>query len=397
MQNSEAISLSSSDFRHAISLAGKCIERNNKTIPTLSMIHARANGVFEATGTDLDVLVSASVPRAGSAEATFLIPDYRSIIGAVKAGGGSDVTLEPAEGKFALASDTLSVEVVSNIAADDFPLSGQLIAHDEFTATLSHEQLRSLRRIAASISKAETRYYLNGIYLHHIDGTTFRAVATDGHRLSVIDLEIPDASGALEGIIIPRKAIRLLLEMIGNKAGAADPGIAFRVGTGMLRNREDSTAPERKGVSRAHFSLRAGNASVTLATKLIDGTYPDYARVIPSESGRSFLFKSAEFRRALEAVSFGSKDVRAVRLDFDSEGATVSAKYVSGIASAVRISCQHSGEPWEVGFSGSHLIDMIDAAGGDEFVLSAADATGPALIKNPADPDWTGVLMPCRL
>lgn len=391
-----AIALTARDFRHAIMLAGKAVERRC-TIPILEMVRCKANGSFEVTGTDLDMTIVARVGRTGKAEATFMLPDFRSVIGATSAAGGENVAMAVTDETVSITSEALQVAIKNKTPADDFPILGD-IADERFATTMSHAQLRALTRVAASISTEETRYYLNGIYVHHLDGPTYRAVATDGHRLSMIDLVLPDAVGDLPGVIIPRKSLRTLLDIAGTRAAPGDEGVKLRVGSPAPRNSVNSTAPERPGMSRAEFELGSGPARVSLATKLIEGTFPDYRRVIPQAPARTMLFKSAELRRAVAAVSFGAKDVRAIRIAPDEEGALISAEYLTtGIGTSVRINCTHDWPKETVGYNGSYLLSMLDAAGGEEFVMSADDPAAPCLIRNPADTAWTGILMPMRV
>jgi DNA polymerase-3 subunit beta len=334
----------------------------------------------------------ARVPRDGTAEADFVLTDHRSVAGSVKSGGADEVLIEASKETIAFESGDLSITQKNTMHSDDFPTS-IAVEREAFSATMSGAQVRALARVAAAMSAEETRYYLNGIFVHHIDGWTYRAVATDGHRLVFVDLELPDAMGATDGVIIPRKAIKLLLA----HAGRSD-SVRFRVGSSAPRNSETSTAPEKPGENKAEFAFVSGSAEVTMATKLIDGTYPDYKRVIPAGEGSSFGFKTADLKRAVEACSFGSDKVRAIKLRFDRDGLTCSRAYVeTGITTAIQIPCEHANDGFEVGFNGRYLLDMLASAGGEEIVLNTNDSASPCLIKDPADPSWTGVLMPMRV
>ncbi|UAK23649.1 DNA polymerase III subunit beta [Sphingomonas nostoxanthinifaciens] len=392
-----SILIASRDFRDVIAIASRVLEARS-TIPILSMLHCRANGSFEVSGTDLDIMLTAKVEHGGGPKREFILPQALSVSKAVNAGGDQTVSITSADGKVGITSGALALKVGNSLPADDFPGDAAAMAAETFTASLSHEQLRALSRVAGAVSTEETRYYLNGVYLHHVEGTTYRAVATDGHRLCFYDLELPDAAGSLAGIILPRKTIRLLLGMAG-KPAASDSGIGLAVGTTNKPNRETSTAPEKTGSpTRARVSLRVGNVAVSVATKLIDGTFPDYKRVVPTDPGKSFLFQAAELRRAVEAVSAGSGRARAVKIVFDTEGAKIDSHFVdTGIDSTFRVACDHKHAGFEVGFNGEYLLNMIEAAGPGEFVINTSDAAAPALIKNPADTAWTGILMPMRV
>lgn len=333
-----------------------------------------------------------------------MLSDFRSVIGAVGAAGGQDVHFAKTKDEVELVSDALEILMKPQADPDDFPGAEADIATETFSATLSHELVRSLHRVASAISTEETRYYLNGIFIHQHDEHTFRAVATDGHRMNVIEFPLPDAKGSLsgkdrKGIIIPRKTLRILLELIGNKSNPKDDGIGLRVGSKVLRNTVDSTAPEHPDATRAEFHFGDGRAHIGISTKLIDGTFPDYTRAIPNDSQCSILFKAADLRRAVAAVSLGSKHVRAVRLHFEPGRCIISASYLeTGIGSSVSVDCQHD---WrnhdDLGINGGYLLAMIDAAGGDEIIIRTTDPTTPMVVRNPADTAWTGILMPMRV
>ena len=327
-----------------------------------------------------------------------MLPDFRSVLNATSAAGGAEIAMSIADGRATINSGTLQLAVHSGQDADEYPAAVSGLADERFRATFSHEQLRSLARIAKSISTEETRYYLNGIHLSHVGGMTYRAAATDGHRLSLITFELMDATGQLDGVILPRKAVRTILDIAGKRASPRDEGIVMRLGSAIHRNAVESLAPDKAGVTRAEFQLGSGSAKVTVTTKLIDGTYPDVMRVIPASPSVSMLFKSAELQRAVLAVSAGMKDVRAVRLTMHDDAVTIDSAMPTTTNITVRVPCSHD---WKgnaaLGFNGEYLLSMIEASGGEEFLLRTDDPASPAVLANPADTAWKGVLMPCRI
>jgi DNA polymerase-3 subunit beta len=394
--NEAAITLASKDFRHAVSLTRRAVS-GRSNIPILSTVHCRANGSFEASGTDLDVMITARVDHGGGPKAEFILAEPGAVVSALKVSGAETLQLSQEDRKLGLSSGALSMTIAS-YPADDFPSSAINMAAEQFTASFSHDQLRSLARVASAISTEETRYYLNGIHIHALEEGGYRAVATDGHRLCWIDLALPDAVGDLGGIILPRRALALILQLAGSPS-KEDAGARITVGSSNIPNRETSTAPERAtGATRARMEIQSGAAAVTLATKLIDGTFPDYRRVIPTNGDKSFLFKTAGLRRAVEAASFGSTKLRAIKLDFDDQGARVSTHYTdTGVDTAVRLPCEHRHAGFSVGFNGGYLMAMLSASRGDEFILTTESESAPALCRNPTDTEWGGVLMPMRV
>lgn len=385
-----SIQTSNADFRRVIKMAGKVVEKNAK-IPVLSTVRCRANGKFEATGTDLDIQISASVPVEHGPEQSFCLMSPAKVIAAM-AGGGCDVSIELDEGKAGIQSGALSLKV-DTLPADDFPHDGDSELDAFFTATLSAEMVGAIDRVSCAISTEETRYYLNGVNVKKLPDGQYRFAATDGHRLCMMDLRIPDAIGEIGDIIIPRKVVRLLSEL----ATKAPGDIKIAVGTVPPANRDDSTAPARSGAPRFSAVFECEGAAVTLRARLIDGTFPDYARVIPTANDKPLLFNVAELRKALKGVTGYSKDYRAVKVEL-ADGATLSAAFAQiGINASVTAPCQHTSPGFTIGLNGRYLMDMLDSVRGEEIVFTASDSSGPLLVKDPADTQWTGVLMPMRV
>ncbi len=387
------IQTTSANFRRAIALASKVIERRN-THPILETVRVHANGRFEVTGTDLDLSVTASVEREAGPAADFALMAPKAIVSAVSAAGDKEVRLAPTAecGKVSIASGALAM-TVATLPADDFPLDAVRELHPEFTATLSREHIAALARVADAISTEETRYYLNGVHMSAIAGA-IRFDATNGHILYRVDVPTPDAAGTLESAIIPRKAVRLLLDL----AKSADGGISIVLGRIAPPNEVGSTAPDRKNLLRFSASYEERAASVQISGKTIDGMFPDVERIIPAKRDRQCVISPAALRRAVAAVSGHERGWRAVKLAFaGSDQLTVSAAYVGlGLTAAVTVPCQHTCAGFEIGFNGGYLTSILTAAGGDEVVLDFGDAAAPMLVRNTANTAWLGVMMPMR-
>lgn len=387
------VQVKTADFRKAISIATKVVERRN-TLPILETLRCRANGKLEVVGTDLDIALAVAIPRSKGKDAAFSLMAPRQIGGALAVAGGDAVSLVFDGNKVAVATGALSLSA-GTLPADDFPIDIDRPLTADFEVTLSPAHIKSLSRITSSISKEETRYYLNGINFKRMDGNRFRAASTDGHRLSYIDLELPDAAGDLADIIIPRKVVGLLRDL----GGKSSEGIKLRVGSVAPANQDDSLAPGRVGALKLAAWFDANGAAVSMVAKLIDGKFPDYSRVIPQNNANPMLFKVADLRRAIRAVSGFSKHVRAVKMEFTGAKCSISAAYVDiSLAAAIDVPCEHKADGFEIGFNGEYLLALIDAAGGDEIILNAgATSADPVLIQNPSDTEWGGVLMPMRV
>lgn len=383
------------DFRRAIAVASKAVE-GKSTIPILQTVRCRANGAFEATATDLGVLISVSVPREPGEDMDFALMSPKQVVAAIGAAGGADVSISHVDGKAALQSGALELSV-GTLPGDDFPeQSFNRPLDPQFSATLSAENVAALGRVAGAMSTEETRYYLNGLHFRSIGDTTIRVQATDGHRLYFLDIEVPDATGTLpSNTIIPRRTVRLLLDLAKTASGP----IAFKVGNSALSNAVESTAPARAGATRLAVSFDTGAAKVSLASKLIDGTFPDTSRIIPTGGDKQMLFNVADLRRALSGISGHSRDVRATKITLGEPGiARLSAAYVGlSLSAEIEVQCQHDAPGFVVGFNGNYLLSLLNASGGEELLIDTADAATPALIRNPADTAWAAVQMPMRV
>lgn len=388
------IQTKSADFRRAIVLASKVIERQN-TIPILGMVRCRLNGSFEAAGTDLDMQLTATVDRVPGDCADFVLQSPGSVVAALAAAGGDSVSMVPADGTVLLTSGPLSV-TVGTLPSDDFPANFERPLNPLFTATLSKDDVAMIARVSDAISTEETRYYLNGLHMRNVGPTTVRIEATDGHRLYFADVEMPNATGSLpENCIIPRKVVRLLIDL----AKSSDDGLQISVGTAALANSVDSTAPERQSAPRFNMVMRERGTAITLQTKIIDGTYPDVDRMVPKPGGKQFLFKAADLRRAIAAISGHSKNSRAARISLEPNGtAKITAAYLdAGLSFGVDVPCQHNAPGFAIGYNGRYLASVISSCLGDEILFDVSDPAAPGIVRDPADTAWTAVLMPMRV
>ncbi len=271
----------------ALTAVNRAVEKRN-TIPILGNVLLRAEGgTLFVTGTNLDVEVKAPAKEIG-------VPDFEPFT--VPSGMLHDAVGKMAESaEIAFEGDGNFVNVKSGrtrfrlqfLPATDFPV----LPADSFTHSFSLPA-KVLAHIVATVSFAisteETRYYLNGIHLHH-DGTYLAAVATDGHRLALVTLDPPAGSKDMPGIIVPRSTVSLISHFV---KGDGDIGIEL-------------------SSQKIRFTLSDGT---TITSKLIDGTFPDYRRVIPSSNDKTYVLDRAALAAAIDRVSTVSKERgRAVR------------------------------------------------------------------------------------
>jgi DNA polymerase-3 subunit beta len=235
---------------------------------------------------------------------------------------------------------------------------------------------RLLDKTRFAISTEETRYYLNGIYLHTAMGDkvpTLRAVATDGHRLAQVELEQPKGAEGMPGVIIPRKTVHELHRLL-----------------------EDSDAEVRIGISATKVRFEVG--TVTLTSKLIDGTFPDYARVIPRSNDKKLIVSNQDFMSAVDRVStIASERGRAVKLNLGDDKLVLAVNNPEGGSATEEIGVNYASAPLEIGFNARYLLDIAAQLEGKEAVFMLADPGSPTMVKDTGDVGALYVLMPMRV
>jgi DNA polymerase-3 subunit beta len=227
-----------------------------------------------------------------------------------------------------------------------------------------------------AISTEETRYYLNGIYLHTTGSgntQTLRAVATDGHRLAQVELPVPDGAAGMPGIIIPRKTVGEVQRLI-----------------------EDSTSEVIIELSQG--KIRFTLADVVLTSKLIDGTFPDYGRVIPAGNDKELIVDKKEFEQAVDRVStVSSERGRAVKLSLSNGKLMLSVTNPDSGSATEEVEVEYGSDPLDIGFNSRYLLDIAAQIEGDAAVLKLADPGSPTLIQDKDSKSALYVLMPMRV
>jgi DNA polymerase-3 subunit beta len=354
------------------------VEKRN-TIPILAnvMIAVR-DGKLTLTATDMEIAVveevAAQSARNGActAPAATLYEIVRRLPEGVEVEfdhGGGDAPLKLRAGRYTTSLVALPV--------DDFPsMTAGTLPHK---FALSAAALRGLiDRTRFAISTEETRYYLNGIYLHAAEAAgakVLRAVATDGHRLARVEEPLPAGAGSMPGVIIPRKTVNELRKLLDEVSGdvdvaLSDTRIQFRVGT------------------------------ITLTSKLIDGTFPEYERVIPRDNDKVLRVSSADFSNAVARVAaISSERSRPVKLSLARDLLVLSAASAEQGSATEELEAdrvKYDASPLEIGFQARYLNDITDQIKGDvEFRFS--DGAAPTVVQDAADASALYVLMPMRV
>jgi DNA polymerase-3 subunit beta len=356
--------------------AQSVVERRN-TIPILSNVKLSTTErglALNATDMDIDIIETASaeieVQGATTAPAHTLYEIARKLpegsqVELEGAADGSQITLRSGRSKFSLAA--LPVEDFPMLSGGDLPYSFTLPAGD---------LRRLIDRSRFAISTEETRYYLNGIYLHAAtgaDGEMLRAVATDGHRMARVDAPLPDGAAGMPGVIVPRKTVAELRKLI-----------------------EETTHPVT--VSLSETKIRFAFDGTILTSKLIDGTFPDYERVIPAGNDKDLEVPCKEFAAAVDRVSvISTEKTRAIKMTLESRSLILSAQSPDSGNAVEELEANYHGGLLEIGFNSRYLLDIAQQITGDSIRFSLSDSASPAVVSDVADDSAVYVLMPMRV
>ena len=352
------------------------VERRT-TIPILSNLMLKAaSGALEFKATDLEREVIEAVPAEVAQPGAVTVPAHmlHDIVRKLPDGAEVEIKRDADKERLSITAGQARFSL-QTLPADDFPdLAAGEMAHEFEVASADLKRLIDKTRFA--ISTEETRYYLNGIYLHTAQSSgkpVLRAVATDGHRLAQVELPLPAGASGMPGVIVPRKTVHELQRLI-----------------------EDSAAAVKVGVSQAKIRFEIG--TVTLTSKLIDGTFPDYGRVIPQGNDKSMKVTNAEFMSAVDRVStIASERGRAVKLSIGKDKLVLSVNNPEGGSATEEIGVDYGATPLEIGFNARYLLDIAGQLEGEEARFLLADAGSPTMVKDASDDSALYVLMPMRV
>ena len=354
----------------------RVVERRN-TIPILANVLVRAEkSALSLKATDLDLEVIESIAAEVAPAGSTTVPAHMFYEIVRKLPEGSQVVLESSSDRAVLAVRAgRSRFTLQTLPESDFPdLAAGDMTHKFMLAGADLKRLIDKTQFA--ISTEETRYYLNGIYLH-VAGSgksqTLRAVATDGHRLAQTDLPVPAGAAGMPGVIVPRKTVTEVQRLI-----------------------EDSGA--EVGIELSSAKIRFSIGDVVLTSKLIDGTFPDYARVIPSGNDKELVVDKKDFEAAVDRVStVSSERGRAVKLSLSGGKLILSVTNPDSGSATEEIEVDYDGDPIDIGFNSRYLLDIAAQLDGEVAVLRLADPGSPTLIEDKDAKGSLYVLMPMRV
>ncbi|WP_424931348.1 DNA polymerase III subunit beta [Amaricoccus macauensis] len=370
------LSMERSALLRAMSRAQSVVERRN-TIPILGNVLIEADGdtvSFRATDLDIEVIDTAAAVVSMAGATTVSAHTLHEIVRKLPDGAMVELADDGASGRLEVRAGR-SHFLLATLPREDFPI----MASSEYSCNFGCPApvLRRLfDKAKFAISTEETRYYLNGVYMHSakgIDGPVLRCVATDGHRLAQIDAALPDDAADLPGVIVPRKTVGELRKLLDD---------------------DEMTI----AVSVSETKVRFATPEVTLTSKVIDGTFPDYARVIPANNTKRLEVDAADFARAVDRVAtVSSERSRAVKMALDEDRLVLSVNSPDSGAADEELAVAYGDEPLEIGFNAKYLLEIAGQVDRENAVFLFDSPAQPTLMREGNDESAVYVVMPMRV
>ncbi|MEM7438717.1 MAG: DNA polymerase III subunit beta [Pseudomonadota bacterium] len=370
------VSLERNALLKAMSQAQSVVERRN-TIPILANVLIDADGntaSFKATDLDIEVVekTDAQVERAGTT--TVGAHTLHEIVRKLPDGAMVELTDDGASGRLQVRAGRSNFSLAT-LPREDFPVMASSEYDCNFTAKAGVLR-RLFDKSKFAISTEETRYYLNGVYMHAAEsggGKVLRCVATDGHRLARIDADIPAGAEDLPGVIVPRKTVGELRKLL-----------------------EDDDADIAVSVSET--KIRFATNDIVLTSKVIDGTFPDYTRVIPAGNTRRMEVDASEFANAVDRVStVSSERSRAVKLALDEDRLVLSVNAPDSGAAEEELAVAYGDERLDIGFNAKYLLEIAGQVDRENAVFLFNSSGDPTLMREGNDETAVYVVMPMRV
>jgi len=360
----------------AVGQAQSVVERRN-TIPILANVLIEAEGgQISLRATDLDIEVvdraPAMVERPGATTVSAVM--LHEIVRKLPDGALVGLADDPATGRLTVTAGR-STFALTTLPREDFPI----MASSEYSCNFA-APAPLLRRLfdkaKFAISTEETRYYLNGVYLHVAQaegGPVLRCVATDGHRLARIDAPLPEGAADMPGVIVPRKTVGELRKLLDD---------------------DEATI----AVSVSETKVRFATPAITLTSKVIDGTFPDYSRVIPLGNTRRLEVDATEFARAVDRVAtVSSERSRAVKLSLDEDRLVLSVTAPDSGTAEEELAVAYGDDRLEIGFNAKYLLEIAGQVDRENAVFLFNGPGDPTLMREGGDTSAVYVVMPMRV
>ena len=347
------------------------VERRN-TIPILSnvLLDAREDGSLRLMATDLDLQVDETVPANVATAGATTVSAHTFFDIVRKLPEGSQVELSAADGKMQVVAGRARFNL-STLPRDDFPViaEGELPSRFELPAATLRQIIDKTK---FAISSEETRYYLMGIFLHVADDM-LKAAATDGHRLARVTVPKPEGADGMPDVIVPKKCVLELRKLLDEVEGTVE-------------------------VSLSATKIRFVLGHAVLTSKLIDGSFPDYNRVIPTANDKLLKLDPASFKAGVDRVAtIASEKTRAVKISLDRDRVTLSVTSPENGLATEELPADYSADGLEIGFNARYLLDILSEIDGDTVEVHLADAAAPTLLRENDKSSALYVLMPMRV
>jgi len=371
--------VNSSDLLKALSHIHGIVEVRH-TLPILSniIITAKDNNLT-LSSTNLDIFCSDKLNAEviSSGEISVSAVTFYEIIKRLPNGSEIQATFDDESSSLILKCGRSKFNLTT-MQTEDFPTISDSDLTTKFILSAS-ELIRMIDKTKFAISNEETRYYLNGIFLHKTQKNSIdmlRAVATDGHRLAQYDIPLPQGAEEMTGLIIPKKTILELRRILDDASG--DINIQLNE-------------------NKIKFSF----SELNIISKVIDGTFPDYTKVIPQNNDKTFTTNNAELKSAVDRVSAVAINEetksKAIKLSIESNKLLLSVDSSSKGSANEEIDLDYNKERVEIGFNSRYLVDICNEIDGEEVSINLLDSISPAIILDKSDENLFFVLMPMRI
>ncbi|MFZ3307788.1 MAG: DNA polymerase III subunit beta [Xanthobacteraceae bacterium] len=370
------VTVERSELLKSLGHVHRVVERRN-TIPILANVLLSADRAKLALkATDLDIEVTDAIAAEAGPGGSTTVPAHMFFDIVRKLPEGAQIVLESSGDRAALSIRAgRSRFTLQTLPESDFPdLAPGEMTH-QFTLKAA-DLKRLIDKTQFAISTEETRYYLNGIYLHAAGSAkaqTLRAVATDGHRLAQMEIELPNGAAGMPGVIVPRKTVSEVQRLMED----SETEVAIELSPGKIR-----------------FTI----GQTILTSKLIDGTFPDYSRVIPVANDKELVVDKKEFEAAVDRVStVSSERGRAVKLSISAGKLLLSVTNPDSGSANEELEVEYEADPVDIGFNSRYLLDIAAQIESEAAVLKLADPGSPTLIQDKESRGALYVLMPMRV
>jgi len=346
------------------------VERR-QTLPVLGNVLINASKkIIKLTATDLEVELQAQINIAVTETGDITLPARKllDICRTLPDEAQLDISVKKER---ALISSGKSRFTLSTLPATEFPLIDKLKNPRKFSLP-ENDFHQLLERTGFAMAQQDVRYYLNGLMLQP-EGKLLRAVATDGHRLALCELAASVGAGDEQQVIVPRKGVQELQRILEH-------------------------GEQQLNIEISSNHIRITTAELRFTSKLIDGRFPDYSRVIPTSLDKHLRINRDQLRQALTRTSILSNEkYRGIRLELSKNNIKIQAHNPDKEEAVEEIDVQYEGDGIVIGFNVTYLLDVLNVLSGDDVELSLGDANSSALLTQPGNSDCRYVVMPMRL